>query len=52
MIAEIIRTENRVASARNVHNQAVALMRTRLGSLPYSIFTRKFASRTGEYFLL
>ena len=52
MIEEIIRTENRVASARNVHNQAVALMRTRLGSLPYSIFTKKFASRTGEYFLL
>lgn len=52
LMQEIIGCENRIASARNVHNQAVALMQARLGSMPYLVFGAKFRGRAGGYFLI
>lgn len=52
LMQEIVKSENLVAASRNVHNQAVALMRTRMGTFPYKVFASKFKDRAGQYFLI
>jgi len=52
LMQEVVKSENLVAASRNVHNQAVGLMRTRIGSFPYNVFAAKFKNRVGQYFII